>query len=146
MKSKQELEDDFEWWITCIPDKIERLEERLPKDIFKQLDYSISSLDILEKYLLEHSSFEKIQNDTELWDCCASYLGKTYKRNVPNSKWVVELDNKNNVFFGIPILRISNLIDFEPHSYVSTALNRKKGNLWSVALNRHIELQKEGQK
>lgn len=143
MKSKQELEDDFEWWITCIPDKIEKLEELLSKDIFSQLDYSISSLDILEKYLIENSSFEEIQKDKELWDCCASYLGRTYKRNIPNSKWFVELDNEKNIFYGVPILRIPNKIDFEPHSYISTALDRKKGNLWSTALTRHIELEKE---
>jgi len=34
MKNKQELENQFEWWITSIPDKIIFLKKILPNEIY----------------------------------------------------------------------------------------------------------------
>jgi len=39
-----------------------------------------------------------------LWDCYASYVGTTYRRNVPTAKWHVELEGEKNVFYGVPAL------------------------------------------
>ena len=33
---------EFEWWITCLPDKIEHLIAVLPEEDGQRLDYSIS--------------------------------------------------------------------------------------------------------
>ena len=85
MRSKQDIENDFEWWITCIPDKINRLEGLISKDIFEKLDYSIEALNILEEYLLSKYTFEQVKNNPELHDCLASYLGTTYRRNIQNT-------------------------------------------------------------
>lgn len=137
MRSKHDIEDNFEWWITCIPDKINRLEELIPKDIFGKLDYSIESFNVLEEYLLSKYTIKQVKNNPELHDCLASYLGTTYRRNIQKSEWYVELENEKDAFYGIPILRVSNLITFEPHSYVTTLLDRKKGNLLSSTLERH---------
>jgi hypothetical protein len=35
MRSKKELEDDYHWWITCIPDNLDFLESILPSDYCK---------------------------------------------------------------------------------------------------------------
>ena len=51
MKSREELENDFEWWITCIPDKIELLGDLIPKNIYKKLDYSVESFEVIGEYI-----------------------------------------------------------------------------------------------
>lgn len=137
MKSKQELEDDYHWWITCIPDKIDRLEELLPKELYSIMDYSISSLDILEKFLLERFTIQDMINESELRDCLATYLGVVYEKNISQARWYVELENEKDAFYGVPILRVPNKLTFEPHSYITTLLDRKKGNLLSTTIEKH---------
>ncbi|MDI9881121.1 hypothetical protein [Flectobacillus longus] len=137
MKSKQELEDGYHWWITCIPDKIDRLEELLPKELYSTMDYTISSLDILEKFLLERFTIQDMINESELRDCLACYLGVVYEKNISQARWYVELENEKDAFYGVPILRVPNKLTFEPHSYITTLLDRKKGNLLSTIIERH---------
>jgi hypothetical protein len=53
MINRKEKEDQFEWWITCIPDKIVSLKRRLPQELSIKLDHSLESLDLLENYLFD---------------------------------------------------------------------------------------------
>lgn len=139
-KDKEIMEEKFQWWLTCIPDKIIALKERLPKYINDRLDYSITSLDILEKYLLENYTVDSIMQDKEMWDYCASYIGYTYKKNILSAEWYIDLDNKKNIFYNMPCLRVINKVNFVPHSYVTTLLSRKKDNLLSTTIKNHINL------
>jgi hypothetical protein len=139
MNSKQEKQDQFEWWITCIPDKINDLKKRLPKDTSAELDYSVHSVDILEQYLLSNFSLDEVKQDKDLWDGCASYISRVYKTNVPKSEWYIELDDDENIFFNKPSLRVVGKVNFVPHSYVTTAMDRKKGNFISTIINNHIK-------
>jgi hypothetical protein len=58
--SKKEQQDQFEWWITCIPDKIEFLKKNIPLEVATKLDSTIESMDYLESYLLQYYSIEKL--------------------------------------------------------------------------------------
>ena len=49
MSTVQEKRDQFEWWLTCIPDKVEALIDRLPPEVGSKLNYSLESLSLLEK-------------------------------------------------------------------------------------------------
>jgi len=137
-KEKVEKEEQYNWWLTCIPDKIISLQKKLPDYIKDKLDCSITSLDVLENYLLENYTMESLMRDKNMWDECASYIGNTYKKNIPNAKWYIDLDNKRNIFYNMPCLQIVNKINFVPHSYVTTLLDRKEGNLLSTIVKNHI--------
>lgn len=138
MNTRQENEDQFDWWITCIPDKIIALKKNLPEEISIRLDCSIQSLDVLEKFLLDNFSIDDLQRDKELWDRCASYVARTYKKNIANSEWYIELDDDKNVFYNKPSLRVVDKFNFVPHSYVTAALDRKQGNFISTIINKHL--------
>lgn len=140
MSTRQEKEDQFEWWITCIPDKVIALKKRLPNEISSKLDYSLHSVDMLEKYLLDNFSIDQIQQDKDLWDSCASYLSRVYKTNIPNAEWYIELDDEENIFYNKPSLRIKDKVNFVPHSYVTAAMDRKKGNFISTIINNHMKI------
>jgi len=142
MKTKQEMENDFDWWITCIPDKIERLEELLPSEILTKLDYSIASLEVVGKYLCEVIiTIDNLKKSAELWDCCASYVGTTYRRNVPSAQWRVELENDKDVYYGVPALRTDVMTNFYPLYEISAMLDRKRPDFLQAITKRHIELQ-----
>ena len=136
MDVKKEKEDQFEWWITCIPDKIIALKKRVPGSVV--LDNSLSSLNGLEDYLLQNFTLKSIQEDKVMWDSCASYLGQTYRKNVQGAEWYIELENERNVFYNMPSLRTNELY-FVPHSYITTLFERRKGNFLSSAIEKHIK-------
>ena len=138
MSTRNEKEEQFDWWITCIPDKILALKKQLPKAVSDKLDFTLTSLDTLEKYLLEEYTFESIQIDKGFWDGCASYLGYVYKLNIPDSEWYIELEDEKDVFYNKPSLRIKNKANFVPHAYITTAIDRGSGNFISTIINNHI--------
>lgn len=142
MKSKQELEDNFDWWITCIPDKVNRLEELIPVDIFKRLDYSLESFSFFGKYICDTiQSINDLKNEGELWDCYASYIGTTYRRNVPTAEWFIELEDEKNVYYGVPALRTEAKTTFVPMYEISAMIDRKRPDFLLALTKRHIELQ-----
>ncbi|AYB29171.1 hypothetical protein [Chryseolinea soli] len=135
---KERRKEDFESWITFMPDKIIVLKEALPFEISKNLDYSSSSLDLIERYLLDkytREDFSKNENKYFL-DQLASYLGTTCKRNWQNSFWDIELDDEQQAFFGVPILKIkeSPLPPFSPYHTLTALFSRKRGNFLSTIL------------
>lgn len=142
MRNKQDAENDFEWWITCIPDKINRLEELLPANVFNKLDNSLDSLALLGEYICDtiHSN-ELLKQNEELWDCLASYVGTTYRRNVPTAEWRIELEDEKNIYFGVPALRTKSNTNFYPKYEITAMIDRKRKDFLQAITKRHIELQ-----
>lgn len=138
-KSLNERDDQFHWWITCIPDKIIELKRKVPVEISVQMNYSIESLDILEGYTLNNYSLDELKNEKQFWDSLASYVGVVYEKNVKGSRWSIEIENEKDIFFNMPILKVENKFNFQPHSYVTAMLDRKKGNFLSTIVKKHME-------
>lgn len=141
MKSKQELENDFHWWITCIPDNIDYLEKLIPEKINSQLDFSVGSLHYVGKYLVETETLDSIKKNIDLWNAFASYIGVVYEKNVPTAKWYVELEDERNLYYGVPALRTDAKTNFYPQFEITTMLDRKRPELLEIMIKKHIELQ-----
>lgn len=135
--------EQFEWWITCIPDKVEWLKEILTKEIASQLDYSSQSLNVLSKFLLSNYSLNNLslKVDKELWDCLASYVGTTFRKNLKNSFWDIELNDKSDVYYNKPILRVKDnkMPPFCPHLMVLAVLDRGDESFLSTILNNYVK-------
>ncbi len=143
MRSKQDVENDFEWWITCIPDKIMRLEQLLSANLFSKLDYSLDSLTILGEYICDTiQSVESLKQNEELWDCLASYVGTTYRRNVSTAEWRIELDDEKNIYFGVPALRSQGNTNFYPKYEITAMIVRRRKDFLMAITKRHIEQQR----
>lgn len=130
-EEKERRKDDFEAWVTFIPDEVAELKKMLPKELSETLDYSINSLNNLEKYLLQSYSSETFVNAENkiLLDRLARYIGLTFKRNIPTSYWDIELDDEKDVYYTLPVIKIKdiNLAPFSPHMLVTTTLDRERG-------------------
>lgn len=139
MSKRQEKEAQFDWWISSIPDKIITLKKRLPELISSNLDFSVKSLKDLEVFLLDHYTFNEMQQDKELWDASASYFGSSFRQIVPNSMWYIELDDENNVFYNMPVLIVENSLmpPMSPHSAITAMLDRKMGNFLEKVVNNY---------
>lgn len=123
--------EDFEWWITCIPDKIEALKNETPTNVSEKLDYSLDSLLLLEEFIIKSYSadFLKSENGKLVLDRLASYIGSTMKKLIPSLKWHVELKNEDDIYFALPVLIDSVLPPLCPHKLPITACLKGKGNV-----------------
>lgn len=142
MSSIQEKRDQFQWWLTCIPDKVETLHDELPSQISSKLDYTLDSLQMLENYLIQNYTVDIIMKRKDLWDALASYVGTSFRRLIANSEWYIELDNEHDIFYNKPVLITKNSLfpPISPHSSITTLLDRKKGtHLTKTVLNRNMQ-------
>jgi len=137
MNKKQE---QFEWWITSVDEKISNLKKKLPFEVIESLDKTIDSLDVIENFLIHNCNSTDKKIDFELLDQAASYIAAVYKLNLKKSRWFIELDDESSVFYNKPGLQTNSKIYFYPHSYVTAAIERGKGNFISQVIKNHQKI------
>jgi hypothetical protein len=136
--------EDFHWWITIIPERIEELKHALPPEIAGQLDRTITSLDVLEKYLLNSYTCDQLRlpENASLYDGLARYVGSTVIHSVDDVEWYIELEDKNDIYFNVPVLiakkaersplcplsLVTALFDRNVDNYMSTVAKSYGGN------------------
>lgn len=71
-----------------MPNALGRFKNRMPKEIQDQLDFSIQSLDIVEKHLLDnYETIEQIKNEPSyILDGYAVYVGETFRNVLKKDK------------------------------------------------------------
>jgi hypothetical protein len=136
-------QEQFEWWITSIDEKVSDLKKKLPVDIKNNLDKSIDSIDLIENFLIQNYNSTDKKIDFELWDQIASYIAAVYKINLEKSRWFIELEDESNIFYNKPGLQMNGKIYFYPHSYVMAAIDRRKGNFISQVIKNHQKISVE---
>lgn len=137
--TKKELEEKFEMFIfnmdDCLEQFIEKAEE---KEVI--LDYSISSLKLLENYLSEN----KTTVDDDDYNDAASYLGEVIRKNY-NGQWICNLDKENNsLYYGFPVItkHVNYDILYSPFHVIKAFLLRHKENLFTTSIESQLNPQK----
>lgn len=120
MNNKEKLYENFVWWVTCIPDKIELLKTITPKEISTKLNGTFDSLDILGDFMVNNYTQKTIRDNFELWDAVAAYIGFIYKNFFSDSRWCIELDDKRFITYNEPrLIQIKHYpCDFAPYREV----------------------------
>lgn len=129
--------EEFNWWITTITEKINELKLNLPNSLVGSLDNSLQSLNLLEIYLIEQFTSEQIiePRNSNLLDQLASYVGNIAEHEMSGSYWTINLEDRMDVDYGFPVLKFKdNRASFNPFTYITTALDRKRGTLISKAI------------
>ncbi len=135
--------NEYDFWLTSITDKINALKQRLPQAISNKLDNSINSVDVLEKYLMELYSTEMMieEKNSGLLDELASYIGNIAEKEMPGCHWTINLNDAKDIDFGFPVLKFKDSrASFNPFTYITMALDRKRGNLISAAIIRRKDI------
>ncbi|WP_227429553.1 hypothetical protein [Psychrobacter sp. I-STPA6b] len=129
----------FNAWLEDMPNAMQRFRNSLPIEVEKDLDFSLQSLNTLEKHLI--ATYENIQqlralpNASRIADGYAIYIGETF-RNVlkdyqPNL-WKLMLE-EDNVFYNLPVIEINGYTGC-PLSLTTACIDRQKGDYWSNIL------------
>jgi hypothetical protein len=128
-----EDQDLFEYWLAHMDDALAEFFARLPPAVRDALDYSPTSLDRLEQFLLErYPDIPAIRADPEPYlDGAARYVGEVFRRDIGGA-WRLR-DDPGYVYAGLP--EITFLIEKDtpvcPITLVTTALDRRTGTLLS---------------
>ena len=96
--SKKELLETFDKFLLAVDFRIEHL-KYATKDNSYNWDFSLKSLDSLENFILK----KNIDENHELFDDVASYIGEVVRRNY-GGKWECCLDMRgNSMLYGMPL-------------------------------------------
>jgi hypothetical protein len=103
-EEKKEKLENFHEWITFTDDRVYAWMKELSDDVRSRLDWGVDSLDVLERYILDNYTREALRDERNkaAIDAIASYMGETMRRNLPNGKWRIELDDERNLHFNVP--------------------------------------------
>ena len=139
-------QEDFQEWIFFISDKLDYMTDIFAKENDLNLDFSIEALDALEEWMLAHySSPQDLINDPRMLDLLTVYIGETYRRRL-GGKWFMDLENKKNVFYAMPVLKelTSRKAGYmTPLTNATASLDRRTGTYMSTIFRYKIELSKE---
>ncbi|WP_010183021.1 hypothetical protein [Aquimarina agarilytica] len=99
---KIERKENFECWITSLPDQIQELKNNVPFETSNGLDESLKSLDIIENYIIE---FLKSESGKNILNNLASYIAATINGLIPKLKWHIEVEDESDIYYCLPVLR-----------------------------------------
>ena len=134
--------ENFEEWIILIPFKMEYFTDTFAKENNLKLDYSIESLDELEKWIL--GNYKKVNDlieDRKMLDYLTVYIGETFRKYI-GGKWFIDLKNKKNVFYSMPVLtspEYKGITCKSPMIYATASIDRQKGDHISTILKNSMK-------
>ncbi len=119
--------DDFEFWLCNVPDRLAWLEKQLPIGDENRLDYSHRSLNWLEEWLFErYRTVSDITEESEkvMLDALGIYAGECIRRE-HGGLWDINVTDKKNVFFGVPVVQKPGRWVECPVTLVTAAIDRR---------------------
>ncbi len=127
---KKEKRENFEAWVLMIDDRLLDWFQFLSEEQKSKFDYSVDSLDEIEKYLIGKYKLEDLRdsrNKMEI-DAAASYIIKVFFLNWPNPKYTIELDDEKNILFNRPAVITEPQIGmaFSPYQILPSTLNLRR--------------------
>jgi len=120
--------DDFQRWLFDMDDSLEELFAYLPADVALAMDYTIDSLEAIEKWLLsKYETHQQVKGDAEVLDMLSRYVGETI-RKVCGGSWDIEQTNEKNAFYRIPVIKKPGAFAECPVTLVTASLDRRRGD------------------
>lgn len=130
-------QENFQEWIFFISDKMEYFTDEFAKEHNLTLNYSIKSLDDLEKWILSNfKHYNELIAKKELLDYLTIYIGETFRKHI-GGKWFIDLKNKKNAYYSMPVLTDESYIGetyVAPMTFATACISRNKGNYISTIL------------
>ena len=134
-----QMKEDFQCWLASMSEHLEEFAERFADVDRDRLDFSPSSLDVAEAWILRHYPSTKSMLDSregQRVNGAACYVGETYRR-VAGGTWTIDLDDPDSVFHALPILENNGNI-ICPLSLVTATADRRTGNFLRTVLENNM--------
>ncbi len=140
---KAEKLDNFNSWIETLENRVFIWLDSLPEKSKAYFNFSIESLDEVERYLISKYELNDLQDVSSKSDIdgSLSYVIKVFEENWPNTKYVIELDDEKNILFNIPAIVTQPQIGaaFSPFMFVRGILNLKRTGIFRKNLESRLK-------
>jgi len=128
--NKKEKQENFEAWLATIDERISDWIQSLSAREATLFDYSVDSLDEIEKYLINIFDLEDLKNEKNkvTIDAAASYILKVFSIHWSSHKFKIELEDEKNILFNRPsICTLPEIgMAFSPYQILPSTLNLKR--------------------
>lgn len=119
--------EEFQTWLA---NDIE-VRDELAAMIGVELGIDVMSLDTLEAFLL--GRYRELDDALRLdqrgvLDAAARHIGLVMLLNVDGAEWDIELDDEDNAYYRLPIVRIDDGAEECPLALATAALDRRTGD------------------
>jgi hypothetical protein len=119
--------EEFQTWLA----KDEEVRDELERLVGEELGPDEPSLDALEAFLLERyrNPDEALRlNERGVLDAAARHIGLVMLLSVDGASWDIDLENEQNVYYRLPIIKLSDGAEECPLSLATAALDRRVGD------------------
>ncbi|UOU98469.1 hypothetical protein MUU74_00540 [Chryseobacterium daecheongense] len=130
-------QENFQEWIFLIGEKMDAFTEDFAKENNLNLDYSIRSLDEIEKWIIgTYPTIKELRDDHKMLDLLTIYIGETFRKHI-GGKWVMDTEDQENAYYMMPTLTSPDYtgeVYKSPRTFATASIPRKKGNYISTIL------------
>lgn len=131
--------EEFQTWLA---NEVE-VRDELEAMIGSELGFDESSLDKLEDFLLKRykkpSDALKL-NERNVLDAAARHIGLVMLLNVDGSQWAIDLDNEDNAYYRLPIIRMEDEAEECPLALATASLDRRRGDYLRGVVENYEEI------
>jgi hypothetical protein len=117
---------EFQTWLA----REVEVREELAALIGRELELTPESLDVVEAYLLEHYAAPKdllALPARSVLDAAARQIGLVYVLNVDGAEWAINLDDPDDMYYRLPIIRLADGAAVCPLTLATACLERRTG-------------------
>ncbi len=134
--------EDFDYWVFDMDDALERFLTGLPIKVRESLNFSPSSLNILETWILDKYPNTQAMLETDqsrVVDGAARYIGETFRHAI-GGYWDIQLDDPKQAFAGVPILTgcEKQSTPICPLALATTSADRRTGRFLCTVLENQM--------
>lgn len=131
-----DTQEDFEMWVTDMPDMLEEFRQLVAPQALAKLDGTPESLRHLEGWLLErYATVEDVMQDpvVERLDGAARYVGEVFRTNLGGT-WQISFESEKDINYGMPVIDgfPGQETPLSPHRLVTTSVDRRTGKFLST--------------
>lgn len=127
---RKEKRNNFEAWVATIDERLTDWFSKLDPEYETLFDFSIDSLDEIEKYLFSRYELSDLSDSRNKYDidAAASYIMKVFSIHWENHKYLIELNDERNILFNRPAIITDPCIGmaFSPYQIIPSTLNLKR--------------------
>ncbi|MGN6111290.1 MAG: hypothetical protein ACTHU0_39695 [Kofleriaceae bacterium] len=119
--------EEFQIWLAS---DVEARDE-LAATMKAKLGVGIESLDAVEKFLVGRykTIAQALKSDQrDVLDGVARHIGLVFLLNVDGAEWGIDLEDDDNVYYQLPIIRIADGPEECPLSMATTCIDRRTGS------------------
>lgn len=119
--------EEFQIWLAREVEVREELEGMMGSE----LGLDLASLEGVEAFLLgryDTPDAALALNERAVLDAAARHIGLVMLLNVDGAAWAIDLENPDNVYYRLPIIRLADGAEECPLTMATAALDRREGD------------------